>query len=136
MSVPAKKPSAFLIRKRRIGHLMRHLLQIAPWLTSKDFATARNWCEFEVVGAELFAKIVERGVETKKGELSALVDAHGRLRARQLTYATRLGLHPAAREELRQRGRDIEDIELSPERTAEAIKARAQTGHHLPDEKT
>ena len=53
----------------------------------------------EVIGAEMFSKIVERGVENGD-DVRAIVDAHGRVRQRQLAYARQLGLTPAAREAL------------------------------------
>lgn len=116
MNAPAKKPSPFLIRKRRIGHLMRHLLSIAAWLQPTDYATARGYCECQVVAAELFAKIVALGVEKNDGEVRAIVDAWRRVKQTELSYATSLGLSVKARAELRGAGRDIpaEPIDVSP----------------------
>ncbi|MGC2221831.1 MAG: hypothetical protein WA624_05420 [Methylocella sp.] len=108
-NLPAKKKSPFEVRRRRIGHIMRRLRVIAPWLEHSDLATARAYCELEVIGAELFSKIVERGVE-KGDEVRAIVDAHGRVRQRQLAYARQLGLTVAARKALRASGKPAFDI--------------------------
>src|SRR5271154_5189993 len=132
MSVPAvRKKSPFEIRKKRIGHLTRHILQIAPWLTNSDYGVMRSYAECQVISAELFAKIVALGVEKNDGEVRAIVDAWRRVKQTELQYANSLGLSPKARKELRDAGgRDVPEdvIELSPERTAEAIEAGAVTG--------
>ena len=108
-SVPAKRVSPFEVRRRRIGHIIRRLRVVAPWLELSDLATSRAWCELEVIGAELFAKILERGVENGD-EVRAIVDAHGRVRQRQLAYARQLGLTVAARKALRASGKPAFDI--------------------------
>jgi hypothetical protein len=136
LSVPAKKTSPFEIRRKRIGHLLRHVLKIATWLQPTDFAVARSYCETQVVAAGLFAKIVALGVEKNDGEVRAIVDAWRRVKQTELQYANALGLSPKARKELRDAGgRDVPEdvIELSPEREAEAIEAGAVTGHHVEE---
>jgi hypothetical protein len=122
--VPAKRTSAFVIRKRRIGHLMRHLLSIATWLTPTDFATARSYCECQVVGAELFAKIIEKGVEKGDGETRGIVMAWRQIKTTELSYAAALGLSPKARAELRQGGRPdipVEAVDVSPATVARVL---------------
>src|SRR5208282_4741947 len=105
MTPTAIRKSAFQIRQRKIGRFMRRLKLVAPWICDSDLPTAKAYCELEVLGAEAFARLVARGIEDDKGEVRALLDAHGRIRQRQLGYARELGLGPRARAELRGAGR-------------------------------
>jgi hypothetical protein len=133
----ARSKPALEVRARRVGRLVRRMRVAMPWLQDSDIPTCKGWAELEILGATIFAALMT-GLSNDKGEPRALIDKHRSIRAVQLQYARELGMTPAARKALIDRGKGGFDLvgalaENADEEVIPADDRPEGTDHHDPD---
>ncbi len=97
----ARSKTALKIRADKTRRLMRKLRDVCPWLKESDLPVLRAYCELEVIGASLFAGVMEAGAITSAGKSDVaarrLVEDHRKNRLAAARLASDLGLTPLAR---------------------------------------
>ena len=81
-----KSPNGLELRYRRVRRLVRKMQAVMPWLDPADDPACRAWAELEILGANAFADIMERGLTNKKGDPRRLLGEFGMIRQTQLGY--------------------------------------------------
>ena len=96
-----KAPAGLRLRYRRVRRLVRKMQAVMPWLDPADDPACRAWAELEILGANAFADLIERGLTNTEGDPRRLLGEFRMIRQAQLAYERDLGMTPAARMTLR-----------------------------------
>lgn len=98
----AKSPSALRIRADRVRYLVRRYEATNPHLTEADRPVLRWLCELDIIGAAMFAAVLEVSVVTsadggKDVQARRLVSDHRANRQTATQIANALGITPSSR---------------------------------------
>jgi hypothetical protein len=107
------------LRSRRVKPMVKKILDKCPWIEQSDISTVRGFVDLELLGAAPMADFLEHGA-LKDGLPRPVIDKIIAIRHAQLTYASALGLTPAARQSIRASGTSAAvDLALAAHRRAE-----------------
>jgi hypothetical protein len=104
-----RSKTALTIRRDKTQRLARRIRLLCPWIEDSDVPALRAYCELEIVGAALFAGIVQVGAITRVDDgrdagARRLVEDHRKNRLAASALAKELGLTPAARMAIKANG--------------------------------
>lgn len=86
------------LRDEKTRRLLRRVRTALPWLEDSDMATARSWCQLEVLADQCHMVLRRDGViNPATGEVRRILQDFRLLRVAQLQYAIQLGMSPASR---------------------------------------
>jgi hypothetical protein len=110
---------AMRLRSRRVKPMVKKILDNCPWIEQSDISTVRGFVDLELLGAALMADFLENGA-LKEGLPRPVIDKIIAIRRAQLTFASALGLTPAARQSIRASGTSAAvDLALAAHRRGE-----------------
>lgn len=114
---------AMRLRSRRVKPMVKKILDKCAWIEQSDVSTVRAYVDLELLGAALMADFLEHGA-LKDGLPRPVIDKIIAIRRAQLTYASALGLTPAARQSIRASGTSAAvDLALAAHRRGEVEAA-------------
>jgi len=92
-----------------------------PWLEDADLPACRAWSELEVLASRAYGELRDNGLVNEHGQPRSMLDIYRKLRQTQATFATALGMTPAARLALKAGKRPTMDL-------AAVMSAKADDG--------